>query len=399
MAKILIFTAKWPASVEEMDGGSITVKQYIDALSKENDVDFLYLQKNKDEYLKPFAGVRHVFKENGSFLGYSNYDKNDGSKFLVRLQNMAYLNSLIQKQINDYDLIIIVHCLQAMGLQNVLSKTQMKKIIVLPMFLSDSYIRSNDVVPSKYTEEEKKILQAVGGIITPSSLERNDIIARYSVDPEKIYLIPRAINPCFFHQRPKPLGQTFDFCYVGSFKNQKNNLDAIIVLDELRKRGINCRLHLIGAVQDKALRQSCEEYGQKKNLTDSIIYHNIMPQTSLANLYGDMSFSISTSLCETFGRSIFESLASGLPTIVYKRLTAVSSFLGNSKGIIFVDNPQEMADEIAALFHDTKRYSLLSSEAKKTVAPFREAIQSKKLRTTINNFLAQQQANLSESGL
>ncbi len=349
MSKILIFTAKWPYSNNEIDGGSLTVQQYIDILKQNNIVDYLYLQKRKDELLSPIDGIHNCEIVDGNYLDYNTYHDKSSEKFEIRLRNRSYNNSLIKERIDKYDFVIIVHCLQAMGLENVLDFDQMRKVIVLPMFLSNSYRASGENVPQVYIDAEKSILQNVELIITPSTIERDYMVHKLIVDERRIKVIPRAVGREFVGNIHKLNKDCINICYIASFKKQKNNFAAILVAKKLVEKCKNVHLFLAGTIQDKNIYDRCVEYIYENKLINNVQILQIMNQQDLSLFYKKMDFAISTSLCETFGRSIFEGLKMGLPTICFQDLVEVQRLANSNKGIYFVNSVEGMVNKIIEL--------------------------------------------------
>lgn len=386
MARILIFTAKWPFSSREIDGGSITVSQYVSVLAKSNEIDYLYLKKSKEEITCNVPEIHHLEVVDGEYLDYHTYNAFNSNKFLIRLENIPYNNRLIKERIDKYDLVIIVHCLQAMGLEKILTTDQLQKIVVFPMFLADSYIKSGDVVPKEYIAAEKSILNKVGAIITPSVKEKDYIVNNYCSDSAKIFVIPRAVGLEFVGTPRKLHNKTIELCYIASFKNQKNNLDAIRVVKCLYDAKIKVRLHLVGTHQDASVFQSCLDYIAMNDMSEQVVMHDIMPQIELVEFYKKMDFNISTSLCETFGRSIFEGLAMGLPTLVYDCLDEVVYLTKRDPGIVFVSNYTEMANAIKEIIIQMK-YEELSKQAIKIGQRFSFASQERAIVLAIHKIL------------
>ena len=386
MARILIFTAKWPFSSYEIDGGSITVSQYVSVLSKEHEVDYLYLKKNKEEIPCAVEGIHKLEVVDGEYLDYHTYNSVNSNKFLARLENISYNNKLVVERIDNYDLVIIVHCLQAMGLERILTKEQLKKIIVLPMLLAGSYQKSGDIVPEEYIDAEKNILGAVGSIITPSATERDYVVSKYNVEPSKITVIPRAVGREFVGNSRKLCHDKIELCYVASFKNQKNNIEAIKLVKKLQDLQVEARLHLAGTLQDASVYQQCQDYVTQNKLSENVIFHGIMSQAALADFYSNMDFNVSTSLCETFGRSIFEGLAMGLPTLAYDCLEEVIYLTNREKGIIFVKNYIDMAESIKYILKQ-QTYEMLSEEAINIGRRFSYKTQEQSILSTIEKIL------------
>ena len=378
MKKILIFTAKWPFSNREIDGGSMTVAQYVDILSKDAIVDYLYLEKDSSEERINVPNIHRVEVVDGGYQRYSTYGGED--KFLSRLQNIDYNNRLIQDRIGEYDYVLIVHVLQAMGLEEKLTENELKKIVVLPMFLVSDYEMSGESVPSEYRKREKSVLQKVGRIITPSTIERDYMVSEYNVDRSKISVIPRAISECFIGRRDrKIIDETIDICYVGSFKRQKNNVGALKVLEQLQVLGIPAILHIVGMVQDSGIYADFMTYAREHDLTEHLKIYDLMPQEELSKLYDRMDFSISVSHYETFGRGIFEGLYCGLPTIALDRLSEVKRLSAGNDGIIFVKNEENIADKIVEIIRNGE-YSKLSSKAYELGHKFSYARQEEAVR-------------------
>lgn len=361
--RVLIFSAKWPTSNIEMDGGALTVKQYCEILSENYLVDYLYLQKNKDEELIVPDMINSYEIADGNYFNFDNYNKPNCNKFEARLNNIDYNNDLILSKIDAYDFIFIVHCCQAMGLEKKLNSEQLKKIIVMPMFLSNSYVLSGEIVPDEYIRREKLILNAVGYIITPSTIERDYMIQNMGVNENKVIVIPRAVGEEFLKGEKNRTSNEFNICYVASFKNQKNNITALKLIDSLQKHNIDARLYMVGSVQDKNVYNECLEYIKEHNIETKVRIYETMTQHNLAQLYEKMDIAISVSLCETFGRAIFEGLASGLPTVVLNVLKEVKLLSRDSLGIVFVKDLEKMVNFIKEIYNDKDMYVQMSKAA------------------------------------
>lgn len=82
----------------------------------------------------------------------------------------------------------------------------------------------------------------------------------------------------------------------------------------------------------------------------------------LASAIEDTHMHLSTSTCETFGRSLFETLASGLPNIARATENAAYDFLNNSPYIRFVDNNKAALDIIEEMLVNLSKLSALALE-------------------------------------
>ena len=86
------------------------------------------------------------------------------------------------------------------------------------------------------------------------------------------------------------------------------------------------------------------------------IHFHFEQQEEVASLLQKMDLSISVSNWETFGRGIYEGIASELPTFAYQRLTGVRQFCDDNIGVTFVENHIEMALEIRKVLNNPQLY-------------------------------------------
>ena len=219
--RVLLYLGKFPGDYGDMDGGSQLSYQLVESLKNKSLLDVCFIRKGEQIYQN--AGVHKI--------SYIPYIDPNGNKFQRRMLNIE----TNQKAIGDgreYDLIIAAHCSKLFGLQNYPSV--MKKAVIFPMFLTQSYQRANELVPQEYTEQERAVLNNVSQILTPSSEEKEDMIKYFSVQPEKIKVIPRGISPIL-----KPhIRRCSDvkMISIGSIKEQKNHIDDLRLLNILLRQ-------------------------------------------------------------------------------------------------------------------------------------------------------------------
>lgn len=379
MKRVLLFTAKWPSVKKDTDGGSIMIAHLIDILKGKCILDGLFLRSESKEKID---GLNNIEFLNGDFLSYSTYNNKNDNKFQNRINNISYMANKIKSVIDNYDYIIIIHCLQAMGLSD-LPEKQRKKIILFPMFLSESYIRSGDVVPKTYWEEEKKALEVAGKIITPSYTEFKEIVGQYQIAEEKITIIPRAIAHDFFCGHGKKLcNNIVQIVYIASFKNQKNNVEAIKLAKLLKEANLHFQLNLIGSIQDRVMYQKCNNYIIQNKLEKNVIIRDTVSQKQLADILRDMDINISVSRWETFGRGIFEGIAASLPTVIFKNIECVYDYIGENGGVLYVKDIEDMKNEICHLAWESGYYDRISADTMKSKSRFTVERQSELIMNT-----------------
>lgn len=392
MDKILLVTAKNPISVNVLDGGAKTVLQYIESLSSDYIVDLLHLNigdASTRDLLTP-KGVSKVEMIEADELNYYLFNnKSSFEKFERRIASSRIYAQEIKKRIASYRIVIIFHCSLAMGLKDYLEKDELDKIVLLPMFLTPSYLKSGDLVPESYTNEERVALENVRHIITPSVVEKKQLTDFYHVEESKIVEIPRSVDElrpaCTKHKE----NDITKICYVASFKNQKNNLDAIKCTELLLQRGFSVNLFLVGSVFDKNIYDQCTDYVKLHNLGCSVHFEHAMTTSKLHSFYECMDLAISTSLHETFGRSIYEAMSFGLPTFCLDTLDVVDEFAKNNLGLKKCKDFRTMADEISIVLENRPLLRDMSLNAKEISENLSQEKQYRSIKKYIDSLLSE----------
>ncbi len=290
------------------------------------------------------------------------------NKFIRRLKNTDWNSNYLSQLCVKYDKIIIIHCCKAFGLEN-LPKKILDKFILFPMYLTSSYVRSNEIVPIEYTDYEHKILSKNIKIITPSEAEKKDIIIDYGVAEQNISVIPRAIN-LHINSKVRKLSISNNIIYIGSIKKQKNNHKAIELIYELKKKNINSHLYLVGGVQDDEVFSHCKKLTSQLGLINNVTFCGVLSQKEIAELLNNMDINISVSSWETFGRGIFEGLCAGLPTLVFDNIDCLTEYTEKDNGIFYVKDVKDMTEQVYNLCTDSGLYQEQSIKAVKNKERF-----------------------------
>lgn len=339
--KTLLYLGKFPGDEGDMDGGSQLSYQLIESLKQKTLLDVCFIRKGEQVYEN--SEVQNIF--------YIQYLDPEGNKFQRRMLNIKTNQKAIENG-NKYDLIIAAHCSKLFGLQD--NMEVMSKAVIFPMFLTQSYQRANELVPPEYTDQEKGVLSSISQILTPSEEEKNDMVKFFSVAPGKIKVIPRGISPVLTANIRTC--SEIKMISIGSIKEQKNHIDDLRLLDKLVQQGLPATLVIAGSIYDEHIFRELHEFVEKKNLKDKVTFVSGLNRGEMATLLSKMTFGISNSHWETFGRGIFECLASGLPTLVSDCLTTVQRLTGKQKGISFHKDVDSMVQMVVELFNSPERY-------------------------------------------
>lgn len=352
---VAIITSKSPNLGLDLDGGSILIKQLVRYLpSYVKNVDVIFL-RNKNECVIKDIGIRSV----------KVYEPkhNKGDKFEQRILNSKDTVEIIKKVHMNYKLIIVTHISNVFGIEELDEEIQ-RKIVLFPMFTSESYKKSGETVPNEYCLKEKRAFSVCKTIFTPSKLEKQQIVDVFGVCEEAITVIPRGFDLKTFNGRVKQLmHDKLDIIYIAAIRAQKNHLDLIELSKMLKGEKLNFCLHLVGGGEPLSKKIFFDK-AKTENVTNNIKFHGILDQSKLSALMDNCDINISVARCETFGRGIYEGLVKGIPTIVYKRIECLWENLDDGKGIIGVDNcPEAMVNEILRLQSNRESYTAMSEEA------------------------------------
>ena len=353
--KVLLYLGKFPEFGFDVDGGSILARQLIDSLKIRCKLDLVFIRKNKEVYQDEFVhSIRYV-----------EYKDAFNNKFVRRLENLD-TNLEALKNYEQYNKVITAHVSKFFGIKPD-DNSFWNRAILFPMFCTSSYKRAGENVLEEYTELESIVIKNVSKIITPSKQEQKDLLNDYECNKSRISVIPRGINPLIKFKQQGKLGNRFKIVYIGSIKPQKNNIDALHVLNELINKGYQAEMHFICTIQDKSIYEDMENYIHGKNLEQYVFFHFEVSQSDMPEILDNMDINISVSNWETFGRGIFEGISAGLPTFVLEHLEVVKEICADNIGVRYSKSYKEMASEIIHVCNDSELY-LQMHNALKTIA-------------------------------
>ena len=335
--RILLYSTRTPKSNVNADGGASTALNIIESLYKDCILDVAFLNLDNQTFID--KRVNKVFPYDAELIG---------DKF-QSIADKRIINKVVLKDYRNYDLIIVLHISGLMGLEDY-DDDFWNRVVLYPMFLTPSYIKSGETVPTYYTEAEKKTFSKIKKVITPSTIEKEEIVNIYGVDELKIKVIPRGVSHVFEYN-PCPIidKKNINICMVGSIKKQKNYLRALKVIKILKDLNINPTFHIVGSIQDEIVYQSLVKYISENGLNNNVVFHFTISQMKLNKLFKKCHIAISSSNWETFGRGIYEGIHSGKPTFIFFSLEEVRKFVGESSVLYYCDDELDMAKKIIYL--------------------------------------------------
>jgi glycosyltransferase involved in cell wall biosynthesis len=230
-----------------------------------------------------------------------------------------------------------------------LKKILRKKLIVRCGYLYSRFaeLRSKDerFVSIAYNMERKAFEKADVGVVT-SERDRQWVIHKHKISPEKIRVIPNYVNTDVFRPMPE-IQKEFDLVCVAKADPVKN-LDSLIdALSLLKIRGEKVRLMLIGGCStDETLRQKIQEQSLEVTFKGNISNYELPHFLNKAKAF------ILPSHFEGHPKALLEAMSCGLPCIGTNVEGIREEIRHGETGYLCDTDPQSIAKAIQNVLAD-----------------------------------------------
>lgn len=198
------------------------------------------------------------------------------------------------------------------------SKTDIPVVVALHGF--DVFCDSN-MYPG-YAETIKKLSNKNCFFSTPTNYLKEIACKEFKIESDKVFVVPNGYNNNIFafKKSKKPdISNKINIINVSRFIDWKGQSYLIKAVNILLKQDYDIQLNLVG---DGYELNNCKELVNRLNITDHVIFHGLQSPTEISqlmannHLYVQPSITSSLGNSETFGVSILEAIASGLPVII-----------------------------------------------------------------------------------
>jgi glycosyltransferase involved in cell wall biosynthesis len=214
-------------------------------------------------------------------------------------------------------------------------------------------------------ENALKVTNKASLIVSSSTITTRSLIKDYNVYPEKIATIPFGANIDYpdiqVPQRIVNKEKQVNFLFIGKDWKRKGGDFAVLVCDELSKRGFNINLTIVGC--------KVPENGQRSYIKNYIyLDKNKQDDYSLLeSLLKNSHFLMVFSEAEMYGLVFCEAAAYGLPSVAFAVGGIADIVINNKTGIIL---PKDSTAEdfvlmISELIYNRDKYQEISNNARK----------------------------------
>lgn len=382
--KIAIISGKDPTIVEDTDGANVLVNNmadsYIDNGGATVDI-FTPLgysghqalrEKRANQMMAPSEirpGVTiQRFETAALTMPPANGEIETFRQRLLRSASEA--DFFEDQRLEAYDIVHIIHMAHSFGI--VLREiVPLGRTVLHPMMLGLEYRRYKEV-PDEYIDQERAVFRKKSLVQVPSQDEAKILKEGYGVAERNIILTPRGFNTDRFKvsARTAPsIDQEIKILCANMVRPQKGQHLFIPFAEECRRRGIKLKIRLIG-VNGNSYSSNYNFYAQElaeeitsRGLDDYFELLGPMPQGKLNELMLNSDFAMYPSVFETFGKSPLESMATGLPTMVFDDVPAFREFMVDGDSGIFVRrNVRNWVDRMEETLRDSSTYERISQK-------------------------------------
>ncbi len=219
-----------------------------------------------------------------------------------------------------------------------------------------------------------RILPKCKRIITVSEFERNNIITKLGISPEKIVMIYNGYNSWF---RPtQDVHQTFKkyidsqgyFFFLGNTDPKKNTERTLIAYSKYLEKS-NIKRRLLMADLNKEYLDEIVNKNHLENIWRRIVIPGYIVNKDLPYVYNNAFAFLYTSLRESFGIPLLESMACSTPVIT-SNTSSMPEIAGPNAILVNPEDPDDIAEKMLQLENDDEFYRSQEENGLKRAALF-----------------------------
>lgn len=216
------------------------------------------------------------------------------------------------------------------------------------------------------------IIKRADFIITVSEFTKVQIIKRFKIHSNNVYVIPNTIDDCFFNNTPteSPKDEPY-ILNVGGDAPHKNIANLICAYERLSTElKTQYSLKILGVATKTAQNQLLSLVKDEK-LKKRIVFLHHLSTDEVVDLYRKASCFVFPSLYEGFGIPLLEAMATGCP-IVCSNTSSLPEVAGDSAFYFDPLDVEDMSNKIALVLQNKEFARMLSSKGNKRVEYYRK---------------------------
>jgi glycosyltransferase involved in cell wall biosynthesis len=196
-----------------------------------------------------------------------------------------------------------------------------------------------------------------------------DYLVHMGAEQTNVFIGINTVDTEFFRKNTTfslPKKGAFNLIYVGYLSARKNVARLFDIVADLKSKGRNCHLNLVGDGPEKiALERRAEEL----SLSEQITFYGFRQKEELPEILSMSHCFLFQTDFDIWGLVLNETMAAGIPVIASAEAGAVHDLITNGENGYIADftRPSEIAQIVAGLMDDHVHLKELSNNASDTI--------------------------------
>ena len=348
-------------------------------------------------------------------LNKDSYEYIKNKKYCVEYLKLSFFHKVILTLKSNPKFEIIYSFLKVFSSFNILEKILLKKNIDLVYFLSPSRLindigslnfiytiwdnchRDNPEFPeirdnNQFEQREyylKNILKAFA-IITDSNLGKENLIRRYSIDEERIHIIPfepsiKLNNSNYKYKKLQKYAKLKPYIfYPAQYWPHKNHVYIIEGLKHLETK-TNHNINVIFTGNDKGNLSYLKNYAKKLSIDKKVYFMNFLPDEEISYLYKNCLAVVMPTYFGPTNIPPLEAFDNQAP-LIYSDLPGMKEQVKGAALLINLEDPLSLVNAISRLIHEKDLRKILIKNGRNILKENNSFNREKVLISIINRF-------------
>jgi len=166
------------------------------------------------------------------------------------------------------------------------------------------------------SRDERELLEAAPKIIVDTAYVEDKLKVYGLKHFPEMHVIPQGIDDTFYSIQCNPKSNVI-LC-VGAIAPRKGHIYTVEMFNQLRAKGIDAKLRIIGSLADKAYYEQLQLKISDSPYYDDILLEANLPREELLKAYAEAKLFVLHSREESQGIVFAEAMATGLPVVATK---------------------------------------------------------------------------------
>lgn len=218
----------------------------------------------------------------------------------------------------------------------------------------------------RQAEEKRRAVMAAQAVICISENTKNDLLERYPVAPDKVWVTHLASEiDASLANGPEPVPTRPYYLYVGLRYRYKNFNGLLAAFARMRSAPPGFALCVVGAPFTDSEKKLIAELG----VGEAIEHYEQVTDAHLAKLYHRSVAFVYPSLYEGFGIPPLEAMSCGTPVVAANR-SSIPEVVGDAGLLFDPENTDELTDILTTLAEDSSQRERLIAKGRERAKAF-----------------------------